>query len=403
MMKQTTSARGDTGQPPSLMEMATQEVLAVTHWFEPASRSGPYPVTVRFVGERTDAVGRLGPGDRFVWDEHVAEVVPGSGPIAVTARVEGINPGAWRVTAHALPSGAPAQGRRARRHGVRVEAQAATGSGGEQTRSPLLARLWRRWTPHAASVPPTPPPAPSQDGAAPIHTCPRPFALAPGAVPFAWATFVTLGMVVALITQSLLAPRLHLDTRWMLGTSVVAIVAGIVGAKSWFIFKHRDERRIEGWCIQGFVVGASLTGLLLFAALGLSATTAIDAVAPGLLFGMAIGRVGCFFAGCCGGPPTASWWGVWSSDQRVGARRVPTQLLESALALGLGAVALAVIVGHAPGSGAHFVAALAAYTLGRQGILRLRAEPSGTRWAIPATALASGLALTLAIGAITLA
>ncbi len=82
---------------------------------------------------------------------------------------------------------------------------------------------------------------------------------------------------------------------------------------------------------------------------------------------------------------------------------MPMQLLESALALSLGIVALVVIVGHQPGSGAHFVAALAAYTLGRQGILSLRAEPSGTRWAVPATALASGLALMIAIGVIMLA
>jgi prolipoprotein diacylglyceryltransferase len=62
----------------------------------------------------------------------------------------------------------------------------------------------------------------------------------------------------------------------------------------------------------------------------------LDVTAPGLLFAMAVGRVGCFFAGCCGGPPTASCWGVWSSDQHVGARRIPTQLLESVLAFSLG-------------------------------------------------------------------
>ena len=102
-------------------------------------------------------------------------------------------------------------------------------------------------------------------------------------------------------------------------------------------------------------------------------------IAPGLLVAMAMGRVGCFFAGCCGGPPTASSWGVWSSDQRVGARRIPTQLLESVLALSLGLGVLGVVLGHGPTDGAFFVAAMAAYTLGRQGLLHLRAEPRKTR------------------------
>ncbi len=34
----------------SLLESATQEILAVTYWFDPAPHAGPYPVTVRFSG-----------------------------------------------------------------------------------------------------------------------------------------------------------------------------------------------------------------------------------------------------------------------------------------------------------------------------------------------------------------
>ena len=35
-----------------------------------------------------------------------------------------------------------------------------------------------------------------------------------------------------------------------------------------------------------------------------------DAFAPGLALGHAIGRIGCFAAGCCYGKPTNHWWGV---------------------------------------------------------------------------------------------
>ncbi len=77
----------------ALWESAAQQILAVTYWFDPAPHMGPYPVTVRFSGRRVDVKGRLSPGDRFVQDETIEEVVPGSGPISLTARVRDINPG----------------------------------------------------------------------------------------------------------------------------------------------------------------------------------------------------------------------------------------------------------------------------------------------------------------------
>src|SRR5260370_633651 len=128
-----------------------------------------------------------------------------------------------------------------------------------------------------------------------------------------------------------------------------------------FIVLHRREHRLEGWCIQGFIAGATLAAAILLVVLHMPAGVFLDVTTPGLLVAMAVGRVGCFFAGCCGGPPTASRWGVWSSDQRVGARRIPTQLLELMLALSLGLGVLVAVLGHGSAGGAFFVGGLAAY------------------------------------------
>ncbi|HET8851304.1 MAG TPA: hypothetical protein VFN02_02165, partial [Ktedonobacteraceae bacterium] len=46
----------------ALLESVSQEILAVTYWFDPAPHPGPYPVTVRFSGRRVDVMGRLQPG-----------------------------------------------------------------------------------------------------------------------------------------------------------------------------------------------------------------------------------------------------------------------------------------------------------------------------------------------------
>lgn len=352
------------------MESAAHEVLVVTCWFDPAPHPTPYPVTVRFSGRRVDVKGRLQPGDRFVHDEEIERVIPGSGPVSVTARVRDITPGEWAVTTDVTGP--------TRAKGRRHEQAVAPSPAGP------AARLWRKW-------------APPVDAATPAQTCLLPFARVPGTLPGIWVVLVGLGMIVALALQALVIAHDRLAVGPAGTVSLVEIAAGIVGAKVWFTVLHRRERRIEGWCIQGFIVGASATAAILLLVLAVPVGAFLDAAAPGLLIGLAVGRVGCFLAGCCGGPPTASRWGLWSSDQRVGTRRVPTQLLESAFALGIGLTLLAGVLDRGPADGAFFAAGLAAYTLGRQGLLRLRAEPRRTTIGGPVVAMLAALALLASV------
>jgi len=219
----------------------------------------------------------------------------------------------------------------------------------------------------------------------------------PGILPGIWGAMVTLGMIVALALQALVISRDHLALGPWWVVTLVAIAVGIAGAKVWFILLKRREHLINGWCIQGFIASAPVAAVVMLAVLHVPVGVFLDVTAPGLLVAMAVGRVGCFFAGCCGGPPTASRWGVWSSDQRMGARRIPTQLLESVLAGILGLLVLVAALGHGSAGGAIFVAGLTAYILGRQGILHLRAEPRKTRLGGLLTAALAALVLIAAV------
>lgn len=207
-----------------------------------------------------------------------------------------------------------------------------------------------------------------------------PFAHVPGVIPFIWGTMVALGMIVALVLQFLVISLDHLAVGPALIVSLLAIVVGIFVAKVWYLITYRREQLKNGWCIQGFIAGSTVAAAILLVVLAMPASVFLDVTAPGLLFAMAVGRIGCFFAGCCGGPPTASRFGVWSSDQRVGARRIPTQLMESALAGILGGGTLFAVLRYRPAGGVYFVGGLAAYTLLRQGILHLRAEARRTKF-----------------------
>ncbi|HEV2238162.1 MAG TPA: prolipoprotein diacylglyceryl transferase family protein [Ktedonobacterales bacterium] len=347
-------------------------ILAVTHWFEPAERAGPFPVTVRFVGQRLGIEGKPVRGDAFTHDETILQVVPGSGPIALTAKVRDINPGEWAVRASVVPAPAPrGRGKMPEPPAVRPLRDSLDG----------WTRLWLKWAPPA-------------DPAVPLHTQVEPLAHVPGLIPLIWGTLVGLGIVVAVVTQAIIAAHLRLAGPVTLAT-VGAIGLGAVGAKLWYIVKQRGQ--LIGWCIQGFITGGTLGALLLFTLLHLSLGAALDAVAPGLMLGLAVGRIGCFFAGCCGGPPTTARWGVWCSDAHVGAKRLPTQLLESLFSLVLGIVTFAWVWLHGPAGGAYFVLVVAAYTLFREWILRLRSEAFTTRLPVALMPVVSVLAVVASL------
>lgn len=334
--------------------------LGITYWFEAPVQGGPYVVTIRFNGRRIGVKGRPGRRDTFEAVETVERVQPGMGSIAVTRRVSDVAPGEWHVTATATAEAAK---------------RAGTGSGRAATRLP------------------------GGSTSGPTTFAPIVRVRAPGARLGAWPALVGVGVVCALVVQWLLVRRAHLPAGKVLAISLAASLVGLVGAKVYYLVEHRRERPAvltAGMCIQGFVLAAIVTLVAAAAAFDIAVGRVLDASTPGLLFAMSIGRWGCFLGGCCAGRPTASRWGLWSSDRHLGVRRIPTQLLESGLAFGIGAAALAVVTARSSSAGGWvFVGGIAAYTLGRQLLFPLRELPRNT---------SHGRRLTMAIaGAVLLA
>jgi phosphatidylglycerol:prolipoprotein diacylglycerol transferase len=340
---------------PDSPEAVEREALVVSYWFDSGEAGEAYPATIRLIGRRADVQGYLGLADTFTHEETIEQVAPGSGPVSISSWVYGLNPGEWNVSGAVVR----ADGGSDRRRRIPEPLSPATWS-------------WRHWSVQTAST-------------VTVKTrwaLTAPLARIPAVIPGSYTALFAVGLVVALATQLAILASEQIAMPRSLLVSLLALAAGLIGAKVWYAALHPGESILKGgWAVDGFLVTAPVVAIVALVAFGLPVGAYLDATAPGLFFAVAIGRLGCFLTGCCAGRVTTSRWGIWSSDRRIGARRIPTQLLESGAGLLIGLAALPLTLIHMRAvHGAVFVAAFAAYLVVRQLLLRLRAESRRYLW-----------------------
>jgi phosphatidylglycerol:prolipoprotein diacylglycerol transferase len=109
---------------------------------------------------------------------------------------------------------------------------------------------------------------------------------------------------------------------------VAAIVCGFIGAKVPLMFEGGGtDYWLYGKSVLGALIAGSLGVMLVKRMLGIKLRLG-NVIAPPVALGIAIGRLGCFFNGCCYG--MVAPFGMNFGD---GQTRLPTQLFESAFNL----------------------------------------------------------------------
>ena len=338
------------------------QALVATYVFDPGAEGEPYAATIRMTGRRAGVAGRPRDTDSFVREEVIDRIVPGSGPVSVSMWVYDVTAGEWSVNAELIRPRRDAQGRR------------MPGASRPEVEPLRLASWsWRRW-----SVAPGPASALLKTRWALLARLARIPAVMPGTI----TLLVAIGAVLLLILQSALLESRGASGQGGLVVSAIASVAGLVAAKLWHVRLNPQQRVFAtGWAVDGFMIVAPLAAIAALLVVNVPVLTYLDATTPGLFLTVALGRVGCFLTGCCAGRATTSRFGVWCSDQKVGARRIPTQLLESGTGLVLGVTTLTLAVTtQLLGSGVLFVGAFGTYMLVRHFLLRLRAQPRRFLW-----------------------
>jgi phosphatidylglycerol:prolipoprotein diacylglycerol transferase len=168
----------------------------------------------------------------------------------------------------------------------------------------------------------------------------------------AYGTLVAIGVFFGILLSARLAQTQGIDPNVASKLGIIAALSGIVGAKILFIlmngsfyWRHPSEILSASLQAGGVFSGGLLAALMVCAVYirhyHLPVLRTADAFAPALAMGHAIGRLGCFAAGCCYGRPTVHAWGVVFTDPLahelsgtpLGVRVEPTQLFEAAVEL----------------------------------------------------------------------
>lgn len=157
---------------------------------------------------------------------------------------------------------------------------------------------------------------------------------------------MAVGFLAALTWIRFQSRRMGLSPHKMTDLAFYVVVVALVGSRIAFIvenWRHYSIHPLDmfkvwqgGLVFQGGVIAALIVAPFLVKKLQLPFWKAADAFAPGLALGHALGRVGCFFAGCCHGKQCdpQAWYGVTfpegvGSLAPTGVALYPTQLIES--------------------------------------------------------------------------
>jgi phosphatidylglycerol:prolipoprotein diacylglycerol transferase len=152
-----------------------------------------------------------------------------------------------------------------------------------------------------------------------------------------YGVLLALAFLAALLVAARLGARDGLPRERLFDLGLWLLLAAIVGSKVLLLAVEPEYRAApsrllsldflrSGGVFYGGFLTAVLTAYFLVRRYKLPWWRTADAFAPGIALGQAIGRQGCFAAGCCWGKPTTLPWGVRFSELGHQGTGVPTDV-----------------------------------------------------------------------------
>jgi phosphatidylglycerol---prolipoprotein diacylglyceryl transferase len=167
---------------------------------------------------------------------------------------------------------------------------------------------------------------------------------------YTYGVLVAVGVIGALWYARRQAPRAGLNPEHVWNLGIYMVLVALILAKIWLVvtawdYYKANPREIfsiqtiqSGGTFYGGIIGAIATIVLYTYFQKMPLLPVLDTFAAAVPLGHAIGRLGCFAAGCCFGKPTALPWGIRFTNPAaeqlagtpLGIPLHPTQLYEAA-------------------------------------------------------------------------
>ncbi|HID30319.1 MAG TPA: prolipoprotein diacylglyceryl transferase [Desulfobacterales bacterium] len=149
-----------------------------------------------------------------------------------------------------------------------------------------------------------------------------------------YGVFVAMAFLTAIALALREARRVGEDADKILDLCFYMLIAAIVGSRilyvlvNWSSFSHDPFDIVRIWrgglVFYGGFIGALITAFWYMRRKGLSILKTADIMAPSLAFGHFVGRIGCFFAGCCYGKTCDLPWAViFTHPESLAPKGVP--------------------------------------------------------------------------------
>lgn len=158
-----------------------------------------------------------------------------------------------------------------------------------------------------------------------------------------YGMLLAIAFLLAVLFSLKEARRVGIDPNLIMDLAFYVLISALLGSRLFYVLSNWEEFRDHpmeiflfwrgGLVFYGGLIFAFLIGLWYVKKNHLKFAILADLVAPAIALGQAIGRLGCFSAGCCYGKPAEVPWAVTFQDVHSLAPRGiplhPTQLYES--------------------------------------------------------------------------
>jgi len=235
------------------------------------------------------------------------------------------------------------------------------------------------------------------------------------------ATIYTYGVLLAAAYLLGLQLAMHrakargLDQTRVLDLGIYIIISALVGAKLLLLvtdfrsFTENPRALLDlarsGGVFYGGLILAVIVALWYIRRIGLPLWTTCDVFAPGIALGHVVGRLGCFFAGCCYGKPTTVAWAITFTNPYAAANvgtplnipLHPTQLYEAAAEALILVVLLTTESRGRRFAGRTFWLYMLLYAISRYIIEMFRGDPRGTVFVFSTSQFISVILVPLSI------